>query len=146
MTLEAKHCFRTKKKIFKSLFFYCFQGETTCQNCVHFLNHWSSHDVHWVLEFRFSASSLIPAFMAGLWKLARGAKGGRKGGWKEGLLLFSLMGVAPRECHSLARTSVLAKLTSCPAFNLGLFRSIFFYPDLKCGKVWREEEPILNDL
>lgn len=49
---------------------------------MHFLNHLASHDAHWVLEFRFSGSSTIPAFMAGLWKLARRGKGGEKMGLK----------------------------------------------------------------
>lgn len=51
-----------------------------CQNSVHFLNHLASHNAHWVLEFRFSGSSIIPTFMAWLWKLARGGKGGKKWG------------------------------------------------------------------
>lgn len=94
MTFEAKHCFSTGKKLFKSLFFNFFQ-EKTCQNSVHFLNHLASHDAHWVLEFRFSGSSTIPAFMAGLWKLARGGKGRRNMGLKGRIALaVMLMGVA----------------------------------------------------
>lgn len=112
---------------------------------MHFLNHLASHDAHWVLEFRFSGSSIIPVFMAGLWKLARGGKGGKNAVERKDLVAL-VGGSGTRYCLGLARSSVLSIFSSYPAFNLGLFQSILFYPDMKCGKVWREAETILNDL
>lgn len=79
MTFEAKHCFSTGKKLFKSLFFnFFFQGEKTRQNSVHFLNHLASHDAHWVLEFRFLVAVQFPLSWLGCGSLLEEEKEGKK--------------------------------------------------------------------